>query len=140
MRIRLLIALVLVTLLAGDTLAQKASQGTRYSAPNGVSLRLTIDESNLGKEISVGEMTFPPNIDSGDHRHGAIEIFYVLEGTLEHIVNGKSEMLTAGMTGYVKPPDAVRHKTGASGAKAVVMWVPGDEAQKIVARWKKEER
>jgi hypothetical protein len=62
----------------------------------------------------------------------------VLAGTLEHVVNGKSVMLTAGMTGFVRPPDLVRHKTGANGAKTLVIWVPGDEAQKIVARWKRE--
>ena len=58
-------------------------------------------------------------------------MFYVLSGELEHIVNGKSEILTAGMTGYVKPPDKIRHKTGPAGAKVVVIWVPGDEAGKI---------
>lgn len=53
-------------------------------------------------------------------------------------MNGKSEVLTAGMVGYVKPPDTIRHKTGADGAKVVVVWVPGAEAGKIAARWKKE--
>jgi quercetin dioxygenase-like cupin family protein len=88
--------------------------------------------------VTVGELTFPPNTDSGEHSHGAIEMFYVLSGTLEHVVNGKSQFLTAGMTGYVRPPDKIRHKTGGDGAKVVVIWVPGDEAQKIVSRWKKE--
>ena len=26
------------------------------------------------------------------------------------------------MTGYVRPPDKVRHKTGVAGAKVIVMW------------------
>src|SRR6476646_3852858 len=115
----------------------QATQGTRYTSPSGIALRLMLDESNVGKEVSLGEITFPPNLDSGEHRHGAIEIFYVVSGKLEHVVNGKSEILTPGMSGYVRPPDTVRHKTGPDGAKAVVMWVPGDEAAKIVARWKK---
>ena len=42
------------------------------------------------------------------------------------------------MTGYVKPPDSVRQKTGPAGAKAVVVWVPGEEGKKIAARWKAE--
>ena len=79
---------------------------------------------------------FPPNSDSGDHKHGAIEMFYVVSGELDHVVNGKSQILKPGMTGYVKPPDTVRHKTGPAGAKAVVVWVPGDEGKKIAARWK----
>jgi quercetin dioxygenase-like cupin family protein len=97
-----------------------------------------LDDANVGPEVTVGEMTFPPNIDSGDHTHGAIEMFYVVSGTLEHVVNGKSYVLTPGMTGYVKPPDKIRHKTGADGDKVVVIWVPGEEGKKIAARWKKE--
>ncbi|HEY6892639.1 MAG TPA: cupin domain-containing protein, partial [Rhodanobacteraceae bacterium] len=100
-------------------------QGITYRAPSGLTLRLILDENNLGSEVSLGEMTFPPNLDSGDHTHGAIEMFYVTSGELEHVVNGKSEVLKPGMAGFVKPPDKVRHKTGAAGAKAVVVWVPG---------------
>jgi len=113
-------------------------QGTTYRSPSGTTLRLVLDSTNVGKEISVGEISFPPNTDSGDHQHGAIEIFYVLSGELEHVVNGKSEILKPGMVGYVKPPDKIRHKTGPAGAKAVVMWVPGVEGNKIAARWTKE--
>jgi len=113
-------------------------QGTVYRAPGGTTLRLMLDESNVGSEVSLGEMTFPPNSDSGDHQHGAIEIFYVISGELNHIVNGKSQILTPGMAGYVKPPDKVRHKTGPAGAKVVVVWVPGQEAARIAARWKRE--
>jgi quercetin dioxygenase-like cupin family protein len=65
-------------------------------------------------------------------------MFYVLSGELEHVVNGKSQILKPGMAGYVRPPDKIRHKTGPAGAKVVVIWVPGDEAKRIVARWTKE--
>jgi quercetin dioxygenase-like cupin family protein len=97
-----------------------------------------LDESNVGPEVTVGELTFPPNADSGEHTHGAIEMFYVLSGELEHVVNGKSQILKPGMVGYVKPPDKIRHKTGPAGAKVVVIWVPGDEGKKIASRWSKE--
>jgi len=113
-------------------------QGVTYRSPGGTTLRLILSDANVGPEISLGEMTFPPNADSGDHAHGAIEIFYVLSGELEHVVNGKSEILKPGMVGYVKPPDKIRHKTGPAGAKVVVMWVPGAEGSRIVSRWTKE--
>ena len=113
-------------------------QGITYRSPSGVTLRLMLDETNLGKEASVGEMTFPPNQDSGEHAHGAVEIFYVISGEFEHVVNGKSEILKPGMAGYVKPPDRVRHKTGAAGARVVVVWVPGEEGRRIASRWKQE--
>jgi quercetin dioxygenase-like cupin family protein len=124
--------------LAASAAAQSDKQGTTYRSPGGTTLRLILDSTNVGPEISLGEMTFPPNTDSGEHAHGAIEIFYVISGELEHVVNGKSQMLKPGMVGYVKPPDKIRHKTGPAGAKVVVMWVPGVEGNKIVSRWSKE--
>ena len=132
------LAATLALCLSATAAAQSDKQGTLYRSPGGSTLRLILDETNVGAEISVGELTFPPNSDSGDHAHGAIEIFYVLSGELEHVVNGKSVILKPGMVGYVKPPDKIRHKTGPAGAKVVVMWVPGAEANKIASRWTKE--
>jgi quercetin dioxygenase-like cupin family protein len=113
-------------------------QGKTYRSPSGTTLRLMLDESNVGGEVTLGEMVFPPNSDSGDHKHGAIEMFYVVSGELDHVVNGTSQILKPGMSGFVKPPDSVRHKTGPAGAKVVVVWVPGDEGKKIASRWKLE--
>lgn len=129
---------VLAVCTATQAAAQSGKTGETYRSPGGTTLRLFLDESNVGAEVSIGELTFPPNADSGEHAHGAIEMFYVVSGQLEHIVNGTSYMLGPGMTGYVRPPDKVRHKTGPAGAKVVVVWVPGDEARKIAARWTKE--
>ena len=116
----------------------QALQGTMYRSPGGTTLRLILDESNVGPEVTMGEMVFPPNQDSGDHRHDAIEMFYVESGELEHVVNGVSQILKPGMAGFVKPPDTVRHKTGPAGARVVVVWVPGAEGKKIASRWKRE--
>jgi quercetin dioxygenase-like cupin family protein len=134
-----LLGVALALALATSSSAQSGrSQGATYRAPSGTTLRLMLDDSNVGPEVTVGEMLFPPNQDSGDHQHGAIEMFYVVSGELDHVVNGVSHVLTPGMSGYVKPPDKVRHKTGPSGAKVVVIWVPGDEGKKIAARWTRE--
>jgi len=131
-------AALIIAVLPYTGSAQAEKQGTTYRSPGGTTLKLMLDESNVGPEVTVGELTFPPNVDSGDHTHGAIEMFYVLSGELEHVVNGKSQILKPGMVGYVKPPDKIRHKTGPAGAKVVVIWVPGDEGKKIAARWTKE--
>ena len=131
-------AAVAMCLATSGTAQSEQLQGTTYRSPTGTTLRLMLDESNVGPEVTVGEIIFPANSDSGDHKHGATEMFYIVTGELEHIVNGKSLILKPGMAGYVKPPDSVRHKTGPAGAKAVVVWVPGDEGKKIAARWKKE--
>jgi quercetin dioxygenase-like cupin family protein len=120
--------LALLCFFAGVAAQSNKPQGETYRSKTGTTLRVMLDEKNVGPEVSVGEIVFPPNADSGDHQHETIEVFYVISGELEHVVNGKSEFLKPGMAGYVKPPATVRHKTGAAGAKAVVVWVPGSEA------------
>ena len=129
---------LLLLALSATTLSAQSDKPATYKSPGGTTLKLLLDDSNVGPEATVGELTFPPNVDSGDHKHGAIEMFYVISGELEHVVNGKSQILKPGMAGYVKPPDTIRHKTGPAGAKVVVIWVPGDEARRITARWTKE--
>lgn len=135
----LLASAVALVFMAVQAAAQSGnSQAPTYRSPGGTTLKLLLDESNVGSEVTVGEMTFAPNQDSGEHQHGAIEMFYVISGELEHVVNGQSHILKPGMAGYVKPPDKIRHKTGPAGAKVVVVWVPGEEGKKIASRWKKE--
>jgi quercetin dioxygenase-like cupin family protein len=136
----LVTALVAAGIVAATAGAQQSpnEKAPVYKAPSGVTLKLILDERNVGGEVTLGELTFPPNIDSGDHVHGAIEVLYVLSGELEHSVNGKVEKLGPGMVGYVKPPDKIRHKTGPAGAKVIVVWVPGEEGKRIASRWTKE--
>jgi len=131
------IAVALCAITSGAAQSEKL-QGVTYKSPGGTTLRLMLDESNVGPAVSVGEMIFPANTDSGDHQHGALEMFYVVSGEYEHVVNGTSQMLKPGMSGYVKQGDKVRHKTGPAGAKVVVIWVPGDEAKRIASRWTRE--
>jgi quercetin dioxygenase-like cupin family protein len=128
-------------LLAGSSLRGQTMGGDAvFVSPSGTQLRLLIDEKNLGAaEVEVGEITFQPGADSGDHVHGSTEIFYVLSGELEHVVNGKSHLLKPGMIGWVRPPDKVGHKVpGKEPARALVIWAPGGEAARIVANWRKE--
>jgi len=120
--------------------AQAVKQDETYSSPSGTRLRILLTEGNLGgTEVEMAEITFPPGADSGEHVHGATEIFYVLSGELEHVVNGESALLKPGMSGSVRPPDKVRHKVpGKEPAKALVIWAPGGEAARIVKNWKRE--
>jgi quercetin dioxygenase-like cupin family protein len=125
---------------SGWALAQVVEKSTSWVSSGGTRLRMLVDKGNLGgEEVELGEITFAASSDSGDHAHASTEIFYVLEGELEHIVNGKSYRLTAGMVGYVRPPDRVRHKVGPGGAKALVIWAPGGEGGRITAgNWSRE--
>lgn len=119
---------------------RQAGASPVFQSPGGTKLRMLLEQPAVGgNEVEVGEITFAANTDSGDHQHGATETFYVLEGELEHIVNGKGTKLGPGMIGTVRPPDKVRHKTGPNGAKALVIWAPAGEAARITARWKRVE-
>ncbi len=120
------------------SMAPQAPTGATFVSPGGARLRMLLGSDAFGgAEMEIGELTFAANSDSGDHQHGAIETFYVLEGELEHIVNGKSTKLGPGMVGMVRPPDKVRHKTGPAGARALVIWAPAGEAARVASRWKR---
>ena len=119
-------------------LAQSVADVASYQAgPNGTRLDVLFDGPTMGVEVDVAQLTFPPGTNSGDHSHGVTEIFYILEGTLEHVVNGESYILTEGMLGYVKPPDMVSHIVDADGAPArtLVIWAPGGEAARLASGW-----
>lgn len=124
---------------AAGLFAQSITEGT-FVSQRGTRLKMWLAEPNLGgKEVEVGELTFAPGTDSGEHAHAVTEIFYVLSGELEHVVNGRSQILKPGMIGFVRPPDKVRHRTGPGGpTKALVIWAPGGEAARITASWRRE--
>jgi mannose-6-phosphate isomerase-like protein (cupin superfamily) len=120
----------------------RTTTGTRIlEAPNGVSIRVLVEAANLGgPEVEMGEITFPvgsgatPPGESSPraHRHGAVEIFYVLEGTLDHIVNGESHVIGAGGVAVVRPGDTVVHRVvGDTPVRALVIWAPGGEVARI---------
>jgi quercetin dioxygenase-like cupin family protein len=134
-----LLALACAMSFGAGMLAQSAADGPTYRAQGGSVLEILFDGASLDAPVDVAELTFPPGTDSGDHKHGVTEIFYVLEGELEHIVNGRSHLLKPGMLGFVQPPDAVRHKTAAGGppARTLVVWAPGGEAARLASRWEK---
>lgn len=116
--------------------------GHVYESPtSGSKIRMLLEEANLGgPEVEIGEITFPAGVNSGEHLHGATEIFYVLSGELEHVVDGKSHLLKPGMLGFVRPPAKVNHVVpGKDPVNALVIWAPGGEAHRIVDRWKKVE-
>ena len=59
----------------------------------------------------MAELTFPANSDSGDHHHAVTETFYVLQGEMEQVINGKPVKLGPGMVAS-HPVDRSRCATG----------------------------
>jgi len=119
----------------------RVSSGTReLTFASGTSIKMLLDAANLGgAEIEVAEITFPVGATAASgHRHGAMEIFYVVEGVLGHVVNGEEHRLRPGMVGVVRAGDEVIHSViGDAAVKAVVLWVPGGESERIapLERW-----
>lgn len=114
----------------------------RFVSASGAEIELRLSESNLGGgEVQVGEITWPPGANSGNHLHGATEVFYVLEGELEHVVDGVSQILGPGDLGFVRPPSEVNHITSPDGGpvRALVIWAPGGEGTRIVGNWERAE-
>ena len=120
---------------------QRAVQGTRWlEGRNGFSIKMLVEQSNLGgDEVDVGEITFPVGSGAGSrsHTHGAVEIFYILSGQLDHIVNDTSHVLDPGMVGIVRPGDGVIHRVLSDvPVKALVIWAPGGEADRIAGNFR----
>ena len=124
------------TVSAQDSDYEAATTGTRVlEGGSGFAIKMLVEQSNLGGgEVEVGEITFP--VGSGQarnsHTHTRVEIFYILEGELDHIVNDESHLLTPGMVGIVRPGDRVVHRVVSdSPVKALVIWAPGGEIERI---------
>ncbi len=91
-------------------------------------IKVLIEESNLGsKGVEIAEVYFPPEYHGDSHPH-ELEIIYVLEGELDHIVNGESHILKPGMVGVVRAPDSVVHKSiSEGGVRTLIVWPLGKE-------------
>ena len=115
-----------------------ASHGTRWLEGPGVAIKMLVEASNFGgSEVEVAEIVLQPGGSAATHRHGSHELIYVLEGTLDHIVNGETHRLEPGMVGVVKQGDTVAHKVASTTpVKAVLVWAPGGEADRLAKMFK----
>ena len=114
------------------------STGVRKLTLGTQEIKMLVDKSNLGStEIEVGELFLPAGFEgTGGHKHENLEIFYVIEGTLGHEVNGELYRLEVGDVGIVKAGDNVNHTVlSESSMRALVMWVPGKEATVLINRF-----
>lgn len=111
-----------------------SSAGTRqfqWDAENGPGwIRVLVEEANLGSSgAEVIEVFFPPGHEGAAHFH-ELEIIYVIEGELGHIVDGEMHVLTPGMVGIVRFPQEVVHKTlSDDGVRVLVIWPLGNEVK-----------
>ena len=77
-----------------------ATRGTRWLEGPGVAIKVLVEASNFGgTEVEVAEIVLQPGDSAATHRHGSHELIYVLEGVLDHVVNGETHRLEPGMVG-----------------------------------------
>lgn len=134
-----IVGLLAVLLAAGPLSAQTtydpSPRPTRtLEGSNGLAIRVLIEAVNLGGgEVEIAEVTFPAGTSPArGHRHGAVEIFYILEGELDHVVNGETHRLVPGAVGVVRPGDEVIHRVASPGpVRALVIWAPGGEVDRL---------
>jgi quercetin dioxygenase-like cupin family protein len=114
----------------------RATSGTRWLEAPGVAIKMLVEASNYGSgEVEVAELTLQQS--SAAHQHTSAEIIYVLDGVLDHVVNGESHRLEPGMVGVVKPGDSVIHRVvGTQPVKALLVWAPGGEADRLAKIFK----
>ena len=132
------IVVVSAVVVAQTLIAREQAGGSKvFMSPGGAQLKVLVDAASLGgTEVEVAELTLAPNSDSGDHRHAVTETFYLLEGDMEQVINGKPVKLTPGTVASIRSTDQVRHKAGPNGAKVLVIWAPGGEVARVTAKWK----
>lgn len=129
--------LIVLCLMVAATHAQDGQKKKTFTSPGGTELRVLVDAATLGgTEVELAELKFQPNNESGEHQHGVTETFYVLEGEMTQVVNGKPITLAPGMAASIRTTDHVIHRAGPNGAKVLVIWAPGGEIARVTARWK----
>lgn len=120
--------------------SQESIEGATFrSGPGGLTLDVLFHGEARDVPVDIGILTFPEGTNTGDHQHPQTEIFYVVEGRLEHVVNGESTLLDPGELGFVSPPDFVNHITadGIGPTRALVIWAPAGNAGSIASRWER---
>jgi len=130
--------MVIASLSLTATAYERSGAGIRIlENETGVSIKMLVEESTLGgTEVEVGQITIPGNSESRGHAHGTTEIFYVLSGVMEHVVNGEAHVIEPGMVAIVRAGDEVVHRiTSEEPCVALIIWAPGGEADRLAKHW-----
>ena len=143
MRLPVVIALCVMSISAGaqDSTYRRSSSGTRILENDaGTTIRVLVENTVVpGTGVEIAEATLPVGSGAGpaSHRHGVMEMIYVISGELDHVVNGEAHRLTPGMVGIVKPADTVIHRVvGQTPVKLLLIWAPGGEVERLAQRFR----
>lgn len=98
----------------------KATSTTEHLHVLGATMTITADSDDTNGEFSVKDMLAPPGFENGLHTHEPAEIFHVIDGEMMLYVDGETQHLKPGMTGYV------------SASEPHGMRVEGDEVLRVL--------
>ena len=126
---------------AQDSTYRRSSSGTRILENDaGTTIKILVENVVVpGTGVEIAEATLPVGSGAGpaSHRHGVMEMIYVISGELDHVVNGEAHRLTPGMVGIVKPADTVIHRVvGQAPVKMLLIWAPGGEVERLAQRFR----
>ena len=143
MRLLVVVALCVMSINAGaqDSTYRRSSSGTRILENDaGTTIKILVENAVVpGTGVEIAEATLPVGSGAGpaSHRHGVLEMIYVISGELDHVVNGEAHRLTPGMVGVVKPADTVIHRVvGQAPVKMLLIWAPGGEVERLAQRFR----
>jgi quercetin dioxygenase-like cupin family protein len=116
----------------------RTTHGTRWLEAPGVAIKVLVEASNFGGgDVEIAELRLEPGSSGAEHRHGSHELIYLLEGVLDHVVNGAAHRLEPGMVAIVKQGDAVAHRVvSPTPVRALLVWAPGGEAERLAKLFK----
>lgn len=97
-------SLAVALLVAGSALAMQAAQA-QMPGIGRIDL-IKQDLSAPGREVVQVRVDFQPGVLAAAHTHPGEEVAYVIEGTLEYVLNGKTVTLKAGDSLFI-PAGAV---------------------------------
>ncbi|HEX6941544.1 MAG TPA: cupin domain-containing protein [Gemmatimonadaceae bacterium] len=143
MRALAIVALCLMSInaTAQDSTYRRSSSGTRILENDaGTTIKILVENVVVpGTGVEIAEATLPvgSGVGPASHRHGVMEMIYVISGELDHVVNGEAHRLTPGMVGIVKPADTVIHRVvGQAPVKMLLIWAPGGEVERLAQRFR----
>lgn len=118
---------------------QPVGKGTRWLVKPDVFIKVLVEKDTYGNgDVEVAELHIPKvpkseqMVQGLEHTHRSTEIFYVISGKLGHTINGEKHVIEPGQVGIVHAGEKIIHSVeGDEPVKAIVIWVPGGEADNL---------
>jgi quercetin dioxygenase-like cupin family protein len=115
----------------------RESAGPSYTDPKTkTTVTFLLDRDMGAREAEVAIVILPAGAVSPAHKHRSAEIFYVLDGRIAEVTEGKTTTFSTGGVIYVPPnTDTVHKAVGDKPVKVLAIWVPAGEQDRYEKKW-----